>query len=173
MKRTLLYLIGGIALICIVFLLFQDKKADVSKTEKTDFIKEDGDLDMKNNRKKFASFNKKVIGTKNIESSITKKEGKNGISIIYELQNNGDQDIRLQFPSSQEYDYEIYNEKGDLVYRYSDEHVFSQVISNVLFAKGQTLTFVAELPKLEKGEYKIIIWPAARGLEGLKEEITV
>ena len=174
MKKILLYLIGGVAFICFIIFITQEQSDDVIKEEKETIITE-GEGDMRDNRKKLGkiiSSRKKVIGPNHLKASISKKEMNNGISIIYEIYNAGDQDIRLQFPSAQEYDYEIYNEAGDLVYRYSDEHVFAQVIRDVLFAKGKSLTFVAGLPILEKGEYRISIWAAARGMESLKEELT-
>ncbi|MFD1780001.1 BsuPI-related putative proteinase inhibitor [Fredinandcohnia salidurans] len=175
MKKTLLYLIGGLAVICFIIFIVQEKSDEVIKEERETIITED-EADMRNNRKKLGkitSSTKKIIGLNHIETSISKKETNNGISIIYELYNAGDQDINLQFPSSQEYDYEIFNEAGDLIYRYSDEYVFAQVIRDVIFAKGKTLTFVAGLPKLEKGEYRISFWAAAKGLDTLKEEITI
>jgi len=174
MKKSILYLVGVIAVICFIIFYIQEKSVDFMEVE-TGTIKSEGEAEMRDNRKKLgkiSSSKKKAIGFDHIETSISKKETNNGISIIYEIYNAGDQDIRLQFPSAQEYEYEIYNEAGDLVYRYSDEHVFAQVIRDVLFAKGKSLTFVAGLPILEKGEYRISIWAAARGMESLKEELT-
>ncbi|WP_159439965.1 BsuPI-related putative proteinase inhibitor [Bacillus sinesaloumensis] len=174
MKRILLYIIGGLALVSVILIIGQDKKID--KTVKNvESIKEEEEVDLRDNRKKIgkiSSSQKKIVGLDKIETSISKTETDQGISITFEIHNAGDEDLRLQFTSSQEYDYEIYNEAGELVYRYSDEHVFAQVIRNVLFAKGKTLTFVAGLPQLEKGEYKVIFWVAARELNHLKEELT-
>nr|WP_304216791.1 BsuPI-related putative proteinase inhibitor [Fredinandcohnia onubensis] len=174
MKKNLLYLIGGLAVICFIIFIVQEKSDEVIKEERETIITED-EADKMDNRKKIGkitSSKKKIIGLNHIETSISKKEMNNGITIIYELHNAGDQDINLQFPSSQEYEYEIYNEAGDLIYRYSDEYVFTQVIRDVLFGKGKTLTFVAGLPKLEKGNYRISFWVAAKGLDTLKEELT-
>nr|WP_309098550.1 BsuPI-related putative proteinase inhibitor [Fredinandcohnia onubensis] len=174
MKRILLYLIGGIIVVCFIIFYIQENSVDFMEEEKGT-IKTEGEAEMRDNHKKLGkitSSKKKIMLLNHIETSISKKETNNGISIIYEIYNAGEQDIRLQFPSAQEYDYEIYNETGDLMYRYSDEHVFAQVIRDVLFAKGKSLAFVAGLPKLEKGEYRISIWAAARGMDSLKEELT-
>lgn len=174
MKKILLYLVGGFVIVCLVLFIFQEKKGEVTN-QKGDTSQVEEEVDVMNEREKTGkiSASKKIpLVQYQIETSISKEETADGISIIYEMQNVGEQDIRLQFPSSQEYDYEIYNEAGDVVYRYSDEYMFAQVIRNVLFAKGKSLTFVAQLPQLEKGEYKIVMWAAARDMDQYKEELT-
>ncbi|MEH7253669.1 BsuPI-related putative proteinase inhibitor [Neobacillus niacini] len=107
-----------------------------------------------------------------IETSIIEKEVPNGITFIYEVQNIGNEDILLQFPTAKKYDYELFTNRGKLVYRYSDGKMFAQVIKNVMLPARKSLHFTTEtLPPLEKGQYSIIMWIAARGMDSHKEKL--
>ncbi|WP_449537818.1 BsuPI-related putative proteinase inhibitor [Ferdinandcohnia sp. Marseille-Q9671] len=172
MKRKRIFLYGGITLIVLVLLVFglQEARVDQPKQE-TNSMKVESESEMQEGRKKIARQKLELFGMNKLETSISKQVEKNLITIVFDVHNKGDKDIHLQFPSAQQYDYEIYNQKGELVHRYSDDKVFAQVIKNVLLPVNQSLSFTATLPTLEKGEYTLSFWINARGLTSLKEEL--
>jgi hypothetical protein len=63
--------------------------------------------------------------------------------------------IRLQFPSGQSYDLRIFNEKGDVVYTWSDGRAFTLIFRDERFGPGErTYGVTATLPSLPPGSYK-------------------
>ncbi|SDM39088.1 BsuPI-related putative proteinase inhibitor [Bacillus sp. OK048] len=129
---------------------------------------------MKDNGKKLRKVNGSVNPNhrQELKTSLIKKEDPNEITFIYEVQNIGNEDIFLQFPSAKIYDYELFTNKGKLVYRYSDGKMFAQVIKNVMLPARKSLHFTTEtLPPLDKGQYSIIMWIAARGMDSHKEKL--
>jgi hypothetical protein len=77
------------------------------------------------------------------------------------IRNTGDLPLTLTFPSGQHFDFEIRNERGELVYRWSDGQVFTLALTQLDLSPGEH-TFSAEIPLSNKsdevlppGEYTI------------------
>ncbi|MGG2024781.1 BsuPI-related putative proteinase inhibitor [Gottfriedia sp. S16(2024)] len=49
-------------------------------------------------------------------------------TFIFTFKNNSDQPMLIEFPTSQFYDYKVYNAQGDQVYHYSNGKFFLQVL---------------------------------------------
>lgn len=71
------------------------------------------------------------------------------------LRNNSAGPIELVFPTGQDYDLVIRNEKGEEVYRWSTGKVFTQVVRKIRVESGAELNFVvtAPLKGLPPGKY--------------------
>jgi hypothetical protein len=62
--------------------------------------------------------------------------------------------ITLVFPSGQDYDLKIYNERGDIVYTWSADKLFIQVLRNERFGPGEkTFAFSVPTSQLPPGRY--------------------
>ncbi|HUE77076.1 MAG TPA: BsuPI-related putative proteinase inhibitor [Longimicrobiales bacterium] len=57
--------------------------------------------------------------------------------------NTGTRPIDFTFPTSQRYDFVVATDTGERVWRWSDEMMFAQVISEVALAPGETWDFEA------------------------------
>jgi len=62
------------------------------------------------------------------------------------LRNNTAAALKLTFPSGQDFDLVVRNDKGDMLYRWSDGRAFTQAIRNIELAPGEAKTFVVQMP---------------------------
>lgn len=71
------------------------------------------------------------------------------------LRNGTAQTLKLVFPSGQDFDVVIRDDKGNVVYRWSDGRAFTMIVRTVELAPGEAKTFVVALPieKLAAGRY--------------------
>lgn len=60
------------------------------------------------------------------------------------VKNESDEQQTLVFPSSQEYELVLENEEGEEVFRYSENHMFAQVIVERQFEPGEQIDFQKE-----------------------------
>jgi hypothetical protein len=71
------------------------------------------------------------------------------------LRNGTAQPLKLVFPSGQDFDVIIRNDKGEAVFKWSEGRGFTQAIRTVELAPGESKTFVVLVPleKLQQGRY--------------------
>jgi hypothetical protein len=173
MKRfILLCLIGVLIFVTGVFLKENEKEVTFDKNKNTNLVS-GSEMDMESKRKKTLQtngLNKPPFDLTTVETSLVRRDDMDGIVFTYEVRNTGEQDIELVYSTSQPYEYEIYKKTGELVYRFSDGKVFTQAIREKLLPAGKSLSITVSLPKLESGEYTLIIWIAAKGMGYFKEK---
>lgn len=75
------------------------------------------------------------------------------------LRNTQTQPLKLTFPSGQRYDVTIRNEKGDLVYQWSDGKGFTQLFGTMELTGERTWTVAFPAPAAP-GAYKVEAWLA-------------
>lgn len=82
------------------------------------------------------------------------------------LRNTHAQPVTLTFPSSQRYDARIWNDRGQIVYAWSADKLFAQVISTEQVGPGErTFAFTANVPNLAPGRYVAEAWLATANRE--------
>lgn len=93
------------------------------------------------------------------------------------LKNTTDQEVVLEHGSSQEYDYNIKDSSGNVVYTYSKDKMFAQAVSEKKVNPSDSLEVEVDASEgfkgLEKGQYTLEVWPVAKGTEELKTVTTV
>lgn len=89
---------------------------------------------------------------------------------VLTIQNNTEQKQTLTFSSSQDYDYQIKDSKGEVLYTYSADKAFLQAVEEEILIQGERLEFQIDakeaLPYLEKGDYKLEAWVTANDVDG-------
>ncbi|PET77340.1 hypothetical protein CN514_01195 [Bacillus sp. AFS001701] len=60
-------------------------------------------------------------------------------TLIFTFKNNSNQPMLLEFPTSQFYDYKVYNAQGEQVYHFSTRKFFLQVIQNKSLNSGEQI----------------------------------
>lgn len=99
-----------------------------------------------------------VAGT--MEPSVKQSTPEFGENLAFEytLKNQTEEVQKFTFPSSQEFDYKIYTEKGEQVYHFSTVAMFAQGMKVVEVKPGEELSYNIEVEKLEKGKYIFEVW---------------
>lgn len=81
------------------------------------------------------------------------------------IENNTEDKQILTFSSSQNYEYQIKDAKGTVLYTYSATKSFAQAIAEKELEPGEVLEFELDaseaLPMLEKGNYSLEAWVTA------------
>jgi hypothetical protein len=82
------------------------------------------------------------------------------------LRNTHPQPVTLNFPSGQRYDLRIWNDKGQVVYAWSANKLFIQVVSSENVGPGErTFAFPANVTNLPAGRYVAEAWLATSNRE--------
>ena len=68
----------------------------------------------------------------------------------FEVTNEYELPRTFRFSSGQQFDLEIINETGRLVAAWSDDKFFTQSLSSFTLEPGQTMTFVADIPLVDR-----------------------
>lgn len=78
----------------------------------------------------------------------------------YSVKNQTEHEVKLEFTSSQRYDFAVKNSKGETVYLYSSVASFAQVMEEVIVKQGESLSYEIDVNGLglEKGEYTLEVW---------------
>jgi len=88
------------------------------------------------------------------------------ISIVISATNTKDNNVTLEFPDSQVADFEIHNEQGELVYQWSYNRAFNEVITPITLPHGDTIAILSttwnqndnnETP-IPSGQYSVKAW---------------
>lgn len=100
------------------------------------------------------------------------KDENGGISttkFVLSIQNHQERAVDLEFPSSQEYDYHIVNEDNKVLFTFSSNKSFMQVISTKTLSPGEvyeTILDISEyLPRLDDANYRLVAWLPFIGYE--------
>lgn len=94
----------------------------------------------------------KPVEKAELESALEVTQAEDG-SVAFELKliNKGDQDIELQFPSSQMYEITVQDKEGTDIYRYSINKLFAQAITLLELKAGQEQVWSEELDLAAQG----------------------
>lgn len=97
--------------------------------------------------------------------------------MIIELKNQSDEEIVLNYTSSQKYDFSLFK-NGKNIYTWSADKAFLQVISQVVLKSGESEKYIIDLKDLPvgPGEYEIEFFSVAKELENmpaLKSKLTI
>jgi hypothetical protein len=95
-----------------------------------------------------------------IESSLQVLEPQNekGILFRYALINQTEKEKVFQFTSGQKFDYVIKDKNGKVIYQYSTDHMFMQVLSSLKLKQGETFKQDILVKDLEPGTYELEVW---------------
>lgn len=97
--------------------------------------------------------------------------------LVVEVKNQNERPIDLNYTSGQKYDMKFYKE-GRLVYTWSQDKCFTQVLSETKLIQGTSEVYEVDLTKLplEKGSYEYEFYSVAKELSEaphLKEKVTI
>ncbi|MDM5317608.1 BsuPI-related putative proteinase inhibitor [Fictibacillus sp. b24] len=110
-----------------------------------------------------------------IEPSIKVQEQQNakGILFRYELKNQTEKEKVFQFSSSQKFDYVIKDKSGKIVYQYSRNHMFMQVLTSLKLKQADVFKQDILVNDLEPGAYTLEVWLTPSGeTEDYRQKIT-
>ncbi|KPL58314.1 hypothetical protein AM506_17595 [Rossellomorea vietnamensis] len=103
-----------------------------------------------------------------MEPSLTKKDA-NGQSVyVYSVKNQTEQEKTFSFSSGQTIDYELRNEKGEIVYKDSKNKMYTQALQEITVKQGEAFSREIVLPKVESGSYTLTVWMTAKGDQDYK-----
>lgn len=103
-----------------------------------------------------ATFMSKLfLGT--VTDKATYKQGE-PIAMALTVLNQSSKPCQLQFASSKIYDFNLYNERQELVWKWSGDKMFAMSLVNLSIEPKQPLTYVTILngKSLEPGKYQLI-----------------
>ncbi|WP_456276999.1 BsuPI-related putative proteinase inhibitor [Bacillus sp. AK128] len=93
--------------------------------------------------------------------------------LIYEymVKNQTENDVTLEFTSSQRYDFSVVNDNGEEIYLFSSVASFLQSLGEETLKPGEELVYEINLQdlQLEKGNYTLNAWMTPK--EGKKFEV--
>ncbi|MFX3673419.1 MAG: BsuPI-related putative proteinase inhibitor [Paenisporosarcina sp.] len=91
---------------------------------------------------------------------------------VFELKNDKTEDVVLSMNSSQYFDYHLFNKEGTVVYTYSDDKMFTQMLQEKILKPGETLEMEVDategLLTLPEGTYTLEVWSTANESEEWK-----
>ena len=90
----------------------------------------------------------------------------------YEVKNQTEEEVVLEFTSSQRYDYSVKTKDGKEVFLFSSVASFLQALGEEKVKQGEALSYEIDLHELslEKGDYVLSVWMTPKG--GKKYEMT-
>ncbi|MEQ6377090.1 BsuPI-related putative proteinase inhibitor [Bacillaceae bacterium S4-13-56] len=130
------------------------------------------------------AVNDQVNGSKDAPQGIWEGELTTDLSQVldqvgvfkFTIQNNKEEDVTLTFNSSQEYEYQILDEEGKVLFTYSMNKMFMQLVSEKELKPGESLEYEINvnefLPEMGEGTYTLVVWSLADGMEEELKETT-
>jgi ABC-type molybdate transport system substrate-binding protein len=96
----------------------------------------------------------------------------NPLIFQYEVKNQTEDEVTLEFTSSQRYDYSVKTKDGKEVFLFSSVASFLQALGEEKVKQGEALSYEIDLHELslEKGDYVLSVWMTPKG--GRKYEMT-
>ncbi|MGV2941697.1 BsuPI-related putative proteinase inhibitor [Mesobacillus sp. LC4] len=90
----------------------------------------------------------------------------------YEVKNQTEEEVVLEFTSSQRYDYSVKTKDGKEVFLFSSVANFLQALGEETVKQGESLTYDIDLHELnlEKGDYILTAWMTSK--DGKKYEVS-
>ncbi|MGM0846837.1 MAG: BsuPI-related putative proteinase inhibitor [Bacillota bacterium] len=119
-------------------------------------------------------------GNQQPEWNVEVKQETGSVDIKLTVSNNTPDEMTLEFPSSQFFEYEVIDPAGDIIYRFSDNKAFLQAIQQITLNSGEKKVWqdrwnysAAEGKKVPPGEYLISASLAVKGINGKPVERTI
>jgi hypothetical protein len=101
-----------------------------------------------------------------LDAPLYKKPDDAAIMVRLTLRNTHALPVVLTFPSGQNYDLRIWNDRGEIVYTWSADKLFPQVFRREQLAQGErTFAFSVPLTSLPVGRYVVEAWLATQARE--------
>ena len=104
-----------------------------------------------------------------VKADLQVEEKGEEIILSYTVENRSGNDLHLIFPSGQEFDYLIYNQNNELVYRWSDGKMFIMAIHETILPAGEKIEIREVWDGRDKngnpvppGKYRVIFLLKAR-----------
>ncbi|NQD68461.1 proteinase inhibitor [Bacillus haikouensis] len=113
----------------------------------------------------------KGIVAGSMEPKLIEQETKNG-QLVYEfkIKNQTEKEKTLIFSSGQKIDFTVKDKDGKMVYRESENKMYTQAIQEIPLKQGEEFTQQLVLPKLDSGSYTLTVWLTAKGEDEYKVE---
>ncbi|RSD29576.1 BsuPI-related putative proteinase inhibitor [Mesobacillus subterraneus] len=89
----------------------------------------------------------------------------------YEVKNQTEEEVTLEFTSSQRFDYSVKNKAGEEIFLFSSVANFLQALGEEKVQQGESLTYEIDLNELnlEPGNYTLTVWMTPK--DGKKFEV--
>ncbi len=78
------------------------------------------------------------------------------VTFMLELTNHTGKRVELQFPSAQTHDFAVLDARGETVWQWSHDRMFTQVMSTETLSKNAQLTFSEEWRDAKPGTYTLV-----------------
>ncbi|MDT9027561.1 BsuPI-related putative proteinase inhibitor [Rossellomorea yichunensis] len=98
-----------------------------------------------------------------MEPSLTKQEGSGQVVYVYSIKNQTEQEKTFVFSSGQTIDFELRNDKGEVVYKDSKNKMYTQAIQEITVKQGEEFSQKVVLPIVGSGTYTLTVWLTAKG----------
>lgn len=108
-----------------------------------------------------------------MEPSLTKQEGSGQVVYIYSIKNQTEQEKTFVFSSGQTIDFELRNDKGEVVYKDSKNKMYTQAIQEITVKQGEEFSQKVVLPNVGSGTYTLTVWLTAKGDQDYKAKTEV
>lgn len=112
-----------------------------------------------------------------IVPSLTEKENDGSYHYLFELKNTTSESIRLTMNTSQLYDYHLLTDQGTVVYTYSDDKFFAQMLQEKTIQPGESLQIEVDasegLSTLPAGTSTLEVWSTANEAKDWKTSTKV
>ncbi|MGR3766563.1 BsuPI-related putative proteinase inhibitor [Rossellomorea sp. NS-SX7] len=106
----------------------------------------------------------KGIVAGSMEPSLIEQEEKNGQPVYeYKIKNQTEKEKTFVFSSGQTIDFEVKDQNGAVVYRESENKMYTQAIQEITLKQGEEFSRNLILPKLDSGSYTLTVWLTAKG----------
>ncbi|WP_171051001.1 BsuPI-related putative proteinase inhibitor [Bacillus sp. BHET2] len=148
--------------VCVIFMvgIAGCGKANEKAEEQTDVEKQ-------TDASEEASVQKGIVAGK-MEPSLTKQDSSGQSVYVYTVKNQTEQEKTFVFSSGQTIDFELQNQKGEVVYKDSKKKMYTQAIQEITIKQGEEFSQKVVLPKVESGTYTLTVWLTAKGDENYK-----
>ncbi|MCA1066322.1 BsuPI-related putative proteinase inhibitor [Rossellomorea sp. AcN35-11] len=103
-----------------------------------------------------------------MEPSLTKQESNGQISYTYTVKNQTEHEKTFVFSSGQTIDFELRNDKGEIVYKDSKNKMYTQATQEITLKQAEEFSQMVVLPPVESGTYTLTVWLTAKGEQNYK-----
>ena len=113
------------------------------------------------------SGDRRVVGNSTVTFTVRPAKAELGRPVRFQLRitNNSGREDELTFATGQRYDFWVASDTGDLMWRWSDDRVFTQAIETVAIAPMDTLTLTESWTPDFTGAFRAFGRVEARGFD--------